>query len=765
MTAGLAALVLRARWPILAAVVVLTVLAVAAYSRLGVENNIDAWFSASDPEYRRYREFRERFETEETVFIVVHAPDVFARPVLERIDRITRALVARPEITRVTSLTNIEDITGTPDGIEVAALVPRLDIDGDALAALRARVLADPFFPGTIVSRDGRTTIIVAEVGRSTAATDAAVVDAATAALAANAGAGVVYHLAGWLPVNVTMNRLTNDDVQRGFPATVALLALCLAFFLRSLRAVLIVNLVVVLSILWTMGTFAALGFTGTAITVSALPGILLALGTATGVHVVARFYEARVKEPDPVGAIRIALPQVTGPVLLTSATTAVGLGSLVVAYMAPARHLGAFAALGMGYVCLVALTIVPIALATFPPRRQAHPNPCLERALVAVADFEARHWGAVLVASGALVLVGAAGLAGLRPQGTNLNYLPEDSAPRQAMRFIEDHFGGASTLDVVVRGGPDVVKEPATARVVAAVQELLASYPEVSTSVAYTDLLRRMHRALHDGDPAFYRLPETSRGIAQELLLYETAGGGDLPTLVDVNGYDIARVRGMSSSFMGMERNKRFFDDLGARLATLTPSAGVPLALEISGDWPLWLRMNLSLLDTMLESFGLAFAGVALMMILLVRSVPIGLLAMLPNVLPVLLAIGALGWARVELDFATVMVAGIALGIAVDDTIHYLARFRRELAAAGDPTIAMRRTHASVGKAMVSTSVVLFVGLGSMVTSSFPPHRTFGVIIAFTMLVALIADLLLLPALLHLADRCGIRLGPSRPA
>jgi predicted RND superfamily exporter protein len=743
--------VLRGRWYVLAAVAAVTVLAGAAYARLNVENNLDAWFAESEPEFVRYREFRDRFQTEETLFIVVHAPDVFAPDVLARIERISRALEDLPQVTRVQSLTNIEDITGTGEGIQIDPLVPSVGRNGPALAALRARVLADPFFPGTIVSRDGRTTVIVVEVGHATAADSAALVDAAAAVIGRNGAPDTTFHVAGWLPVNVLMDRLTQIDVQRGLPITIAILALCLAVILRSVRAVLIINVAVVLAVLWTMGTFVLAGYQGTALTVSALPGIMLALTVAIAVHVVARFYEERVATPDPLQAMRQALPALLLPTFVTCATTAAGLESLLVAYVLPVRHLGLFSGIGMLYTFVICLTVVPIMLVAFPPARRLRPNPGLERFLVAVADFDARHYRAIVAASAVLAAVAVVGLTHLRPQGTNLHYLPGDSAPVRAMRFIEDHFGGASTMDVAVSGPADVVKEPATVRTVAAVQDLLASYPETTATIAYTDLLKRMNRALNDGDPASYRVPETTRGIAQQLLLYEISGGADLPQLVDVNAYDMARVRAFTTSFMGMDENERFFDDLRTRLAALAPAGDPPLTVEITGDWPLWLRMNLSLLDTMKDSFFSSCIAIGVLLSLLVRSVRLGLVAMVPNVLPVLLSMGTLGWMGVELDFATVMMAGIALGIAVDDTVHYLARYREELAVDDDPTRAMRRCHATVGKGNVTACLVLFLGLGSMVTSSFPPHRTFGMVIAITMVVAMAADLVLLPSLLHL--------------
>lgn len=745
-------IVLRGRGPILAAIAVVSLLAAVSYSRLEVANNIDAWFPPDDPDYLRYRDFRERFEGEDTLYVVIRAPDLFTHEALARIDTLTRTIARLPQVTRTLSLTNVEDVRGTAEGIEIAPLVPTPELDGPALRALRARVLADPFFPGRLVSPDGRTTAIVVELGRRTTEGNAAVLDGVEATIASVASPALEIRIAGWASANVLMNRLTRRDLRWGLPISVAVLSLVLALAFGSLRAIVTVILAVFLTILWTMGAFAALGFQGTMVTVSALPGILLALTLATAVHVVARLREEMGRMPDVQQAMHAALRGIALPVLLTCGTTAVGFASLLVAEMLPVRHLGLFAAAGMGIACLMCLTALPIALAAFPWRGRLAQHLWLERALARVAAFDMHHPRGIVATSLALALAGVMGGARLQPQGTNLHYLPADSPPVRGTHFIEQHFGGASEIEVVVSGPPDALKDPAVAHAVALVEGLLASYPQVNATFAYTDLLRRMNQALHADDPAFYRLPETKNGIAQELLLYEGSGGSELSTLVDVSSYDIARVTARVSAFLGLDEWARLYREIGAQLPTLAPVHGPPLRLEISGDGRLWLRQNLALLDTMTRSFGLAVVSISIIMMLLTRSVWLGLLAMIPNVLPVVLAVGTMGWVGVELDFATVMIACIALGVAVDDTIHYLVRYQRELAAAGDARVAMRRTLTGVGKAMVTTSVVLFLGMGSMVTSSFPPHQTFGVIMAMTMVFALVGDLFLLPALLILA-------------
>jgi predicted RND superfamily exporter protein len=757
----LAEVVLRRRGSIFAVVTALTVLAVVGYSRLRVENNIAAWFAPDDPGFVRYLEFRGRFETEDLLVAAIGAPDVFTRDVLGRIDRLTHAAKALPGVVRVTSLTSIEDLRGTPDGLEIEPLVADPALDDAALAALRRRVLADPFFPGTIVSRDGRTTVVAIELGPRTAERTAAVIDGLERAITQEAAPGIEIHLAGWPAADLLMNRLTAHDVSREFPLSALVLFLCVALAFRSPGVAAVVMGGVLLTIIWTMGTFSGLGFQGTFVTFSALPGILLALVVATGVHVTARFREEVAAGPGKREAMLRTLRGVAFPILLTSATTAVGFGSLAVSSVPPLRHLGLFAAFGMGVTCLLCLTIVPIGLLTLPGHGPAEERR-LGGVLARIAEIDVGRPRTVLAVALALGAIGLVGALQIQPQSSNLHYLPDDSAPVRAMHFLEDRFGGATLLEVVASGPPGVLEEPAAAEAVVAAQQALVARPDVTQSFAYTDLLRRMNQALHDGDPAYYRIPDTREGIAQELLLYETSGGKDLPAMVDVSTYDTARLSARTSAFTDLRAWERLYADVSAELAALEPP-GTGLTLRIAGDGPLWLRQNLALLDTMVESFLLALAGISLMMIWVTRSVRLGLLAMVPNVLPILLSVGTMGWVGIHLDFATVTIAATALGIAVDDSIHYLARFRRELAAVGDVPTAARRALRTVGQAMIATSIVLCVGMLSMVTSSFPPHRTFAYVMSLTIAFALAGDLFLLPALLVLDDRR--RRAVARPA
>lgn len=503
MRLGLEEFLLTRRLPVALLVALLTVLAALAYARFGVENRIDAWFDASDADYQRYRHVRDVFDMQESLFVVVETADVFSRDVLGRIDRLTRAAEARPDIRRVTSLTSIEDITGTPDGVRVAPLVDLGALGERDLSELRARVLTDPFFPGVIVSRDGRRTIVAMEMRDSTAAANVAVVDALRAAMAEVAAPGITLHLAGWPAVNVLMDRLTQADVARGLPVMLVLYCVGLALAFGSVRPVAIVVVAVLLVVFWTMGAFAGAGLKGTFLTVSALPAILLALTLATGVHVIARFQEAHAATTDVRVAVAQGLRAVAVPVLVSSATTAVGFGSLVVSPLPPVRHLAIFAALGMALVCVVSLSVVPLGLLSFPPAPGSRTAVFLDRPLAWLAALSTTRPRAIL-AVGVLVAVGAlAGLPHLHAQGNGLAYLPQNAEPVVAMRAVEPDFGGASDVEVVVTGPEKALLDPGATRLIGAVQEVVSAFPETGATLSYTDLLRRMHRALNDGDPA----------------------------------------------------------------------------------------------------------------------------------------------------------------------------------------------------------------------------------------------------------------------
>jgi len=250
----------------------------------------------------------------------------------------------------------------------------------------------------------------------------------------------------------------------------------------------------------------------------------------------------------------------------------------------------------------------------------------------------------------------------------------------------------------------------------------------------------------MHEGDNRFYALPSSSSEVAQYLLLYELSGGEEMATLVNPD-YSQARVSARSD-IMTAEKGKELITTLDKVLEDLFVG---PVKASTTGIIPIWVQTDVYLLRSQIQSFCIAALGIFLMMCVLLRSLPLGLLSMIPNLLPIVVTMGAMGWTGIRLDTATIMITSVAIGIAVDDTIHFLVRFQRELKDCGDYDEAIQRTLMSVGRAIVFTSIILFWGFISLTLGHFKPTIYFGFLTGMTMMVALLGDVFLLPVLLKI--------------
>jgi predicted RND superfamily exporter protein len=370
-----------------------------------------------------------------------------------------------------------------------------------------------------------------------------------------------------------------------------------------------------------------------------------------------------------------------------------------------------------------------------------------LNAALAAVASFDIRHRRLILAVSALFFIASIVGMTRLQVDSNFLSDFSDDVPIRDTTIFVDEVMGGTNSyIYLFDTGVADGIKDPAVLR---EIERLQAEADEqrfiVKKTYSIVDLLKDINQSFHDGDPAYYALPESRDLVAQYLLLYEMSGGGEIEEYVSSDyaraSLDVRCKWTASSATAEMAGNlSRYLDahPLEASSATVT------------GIGALWVELIDYITQSQIRGFLLAFLAIAVMMCLLFRSVRIGMLSMVPNLAPVFLTLGSMGWMGIPLDYVRLLIAPVAIGIAVDDTIHYLVRFRLELA--GGPVnkvVAMERTIHSVGRAIVITSVVLAAGFAVSMLASFNPPRYFGTLSVVTILTALAADLTLLPVLL----------------
>ncbi len=433
-------------------------------------------------------------------------------------------------------------------------------------------------------------------------------------------------------------------------------------------------------------------------------------------------------------------------PCLAAILTTMAGFGSLAISQVGPIRHFGLAASLGAGYTLVMAFTLLPALLVIIRrpiSRRHAQPlkSDILDNLLGGITRLVTHHPRPILLGAGLIAAVAAAGMARLRMETNGLEFFFPDAPPVTQTLEVERRLAGTEDLHISLKGTePDALLTLEAVKAQEQIETWLRDRPEVDKVVGLPDYLKSMNRAFHDDDPAHSTLPDSADLIAQYMLLYD---GNDIrDVLTDDASWASLNAR---VHVHGVAELKGLVEATKEHLATLDLSSQT----RTTGHSLLAVNLINAIMSAQIQSLALASLLIFAMVAVIFRSLRDGLIAMPPNLLPILLNLGLMGWAGIPLNPATAMISAVAIGIAVDDTVHFLAEYRTTRAKGADAVEAVRHTLLLRGRAMASTSVVLFFAFVVLVVSSFMPVVHFGLLTATTMVSALVADLLFLPALL----------------
>ena len=717
------------------------------------DNSFDVWLDNSDPTYRSYLDFLDQFESEEFLTLVFRSEDVFTLENLQTVQRLAGRLKNMDDVERVTSLTDVEEIRTSTDGtVEINPLIgDEIPSDPGLLKGIRERALSNPLYVENLISPDGTTTAIYGVVNnRDLAARRRIQEEVESLVREEESRTGNKIYISGSPILDAEFERTSQQDNVTFTIVTSAMIVVVLYILYRSLTGILLPVLVVSLATGWTLGIYGLTGHKLNMMTIM-LPAVILAISIADAVHFMCQYNDEHLHGS---GGRREALIQTLSkvglPCLFTSLTTAIGFGSFAISRVIPVRYQGIFTALGIMLAFLLTITLLPALLSYLKPPRIKHRlkergdwiSKGLEKSLRVVDRYPR-----VILGIGLVVLaVSVLGMSKLKRETNSIEFFKKSSDIRVALEFIEENLTGVFSLEVILEGPPDSVKEPEVLRKVEELRSYLNTQPEVTKTLHLNDLIMEMNRAMNNGEKRFYAVPSSKSEVAQYLLLYEMSGGETLDTLVNA---DYSRMRlSIRSLSMTAERARGLIENLDR---ILKKTFNGPVQARFTGVIPIWVQLDTYLLQSQIRSFTLASIGIFIMMCILLRSIRVGLLSMIPNLFPIVVTMGIMGWSGIRLDTATIMITSVALGIAVDDTIHFLARFKRELAISRDYDEAIHATIRSVGRAIVFTSIILFWGFISLTLGHFKPTIYFGFLTGLTMMVALIGDIFLLPVLLKI--------------
>jgi hypothetical protein len=726
----------------------LAVTALAAHQALGVrqdESNA-SMNSTRDAERRAEENFRRDFGDDEIVVVSLTRPDLLGETGIAALRGLATRIAAIDGVRRVTSLANISQIVGGPDGAEPAPVLPDPAPPEGLRAAVERAIAANPHLTGLLISKDWRTAAVVIEIEDRTAdhTYRARLVESLRAIQAAPRPDGEAIHLTGITVQKYDTQRLVRRDQSIVIPLSVLILAAALAVVTRSVVGVVLPLLVTGVTTVWTVGLYAAIGLRVNVIT-SLLPPLLLVLSVTTAIHLYQEWVAPGPANRDRAGWIRPILRDFVAPCFMTALTTAIGLGSLAVSNIPAVRLFGVFGAFGIMLSFALNFTLLPAILSYLdpPPPRPRRAGVLLDSALDAVARLAVRRPALMFLAAVVPTVAAIVALPAIHNNTDLVRFLRPGEPLVRDTRFIDRTIGGANAIDLVIerRDGKPLTGIDDVRRIAAFVDRVRA-LPAVTGAFALTDLLQQLQRA--EKRLAAPALPDDPEDLLALFDLLDAAEDQD--DIRRVMTPDVRRARiTLRLRAIGTEEAEGLLDqvvrsarDLLGEDRVMTPTGGF---YKVTVD-------SNRLVAGQVRSFGLALALVLLVIGVTLKSTRLLIAAILPNVVPILWTAGIMGWAGIDLSTATTMVASVVLGIAVDDAIHYLARFRREYR--GDLEEAVRRTTRTTGRVLVMTSAVLTFGFWVGGLSSFRPTVYFSLLSGVTMLTALICTIALLPAILR---------------
>ena len=659
------------------------------------------------------------------------------------------------------------------------------------MAVLKDRVISNPLYKNLLISEDGRFTAIAiktqshSSLGQDvdvlegfdddltvtpapedrpspqrkylTDEENSKVVAAVKQTLKKYRAPDFPIYVAGSPVVTHFLKQAMMKDMRKFVVLAVLTVAVLLYVMFRRITGVLLPLVIVGLSLLCTVGIMAILKVP-IKVPTQILPSFLLAVGVGTSVHILAIFYHRFEEKGDREEAIAYALGHSGLAVVMTNVTTASGLLSFSTSEVAPISDIGIFAGIGVMLAFVTTIVLLPALLAIFPIKNKTKSDrhikiSIMDRFLSGVSRFSTTYPVPIVITSAIIIALSIAGASRIRFSHHILGWFPESNDIRMATEKIDHEMRGTLNLEIVIDTGkenglyePELLGRLENAA--AYVQSL--KYEDVFFGKAWslTTILKEINQALNENRPEYYAIPGNRDLIAQEFLLFENSGSDDLEDFVD-SQFAMARFS-VKGPFKDAVKYGSFLQAIQHYFIDNFPG----MKVTFTGMMTLLSRTVSNAIRSMARSYVIALGVITLLMIILIGRVRIGLLSMIPNLAPILLMLGVIGATDIPMDLFTMMVGSIAIGLAVDDTIHFMHNFRRYYEQSGDPRQAVFETLHTTGRAMLVTTIVLSLGFFIFVFATMNNLFFFGLLTAFTIAMALVADYLLAPALMVLANR-----------
>ena len=758
---------------------------------LTVDTSTEGFLHEKDPLRIEYNEFRNQFGRDEKVLLAIKSDDVFSLKFLNKLNKLHKELENNlPYIDEVNSLINARNTRGTIDKLIVDDLFEELPKEEKALAFKKSLAMNNPLFKNLLINQQGTITTIIIDTQTYTSLdkdgneivqvqsedefeddqpravendereylTDyenSQIVKKTNEIVAKYQSEDFEILVSGTAVINHSIKQAMKDDMQKFIKLVLLVIAVFLAILFRRISGVILPLITVALAIVSTLAIMAIFSAPITVVT-QILPSFLLAVTIGASIHLLAIFYKEFNASGDKKGALRYAMGHSGLAIVMTSLTTAAGLWSFSFSELAPVADLGKFASAGVIIGLLFTLVLLPAILALIklkPKMVKIKDNQEVESAmdkfLIKIADISVTYPKQIIAISATIIVLSLIIASNLRFSHKPIIWFDKNDPIRVSTELIDKELKGSVTLEIII----DTQKEnglyepEVLNKIDKFSQEILKIKSDkyfVGKTLSLVDIIKETNKALNENRKEFYIIPQDKNLIAQELLLFENSGSDDLEDFVD-SLFSKARITVKLPYIDAMD-----YMDLLKEINIKADKEFKGVAkITVTGISNLLSRIMDAAISSSGFSYILALVLITIMMLILIGHIKIGLISMIPNIAPILVMTTVMVIFNMPLDMFTMLIGAIAIGLAVDDTVHFMHNFRRYELEYNDINKAVKMTLLTTGRAMVVTTIVLSFGFFVFMGASMSNIFNFGLLTGIAIIVAVVADFFLVPAIM----------------
>ncbi|MCS5420911.1 MULTISPECIES: efflux RND transporter permease subunit [Psychrilyobacter] len=698
------------------------------------------------PSRLRLDRIEEIFGGTEIIMIGLETDNILNGDTLKRVKDLSKELGKIHGVDRIMSLSETNDIRSVKGALLISPFLKRIPRKKSDFEELKKHIVENDMVYGSLVSKNFDAASIVVFVEKNI--NDEYIVGEIKKTIEKYPGKEKV-EIAGLPYIRSLVSQYMRKDIKTFMPVGILIMLIFLYVCFRELKGVLLPFVVVILSISIAMGSIRLFGWKIQFITII-LPVILIAIANDYGIHLIAEYqFELRENpDMDKEKLIKKILKSLGGPVIAAGLTTIAGLLCLATHIIVPAKQLGILASIGIAFALFSSLVFIPAFLAILPKskpksKKTGRGSP-LEKILKILADTVAEKPKKVIFASTVFVVLASLGIFKIVVDTNPVNYFPKHSPIVRADNFINEKFGGSTTISVLASGD---LKDPKIMKDLDTLGKKMESREIVGSVSSISDVMRKMNKVLNNDDPEFDRVPENTRTISEYYLLYSMSGDPeDLEKLIDFN-YENALITERVAS----KSVKAIQDELRV-IKNDIEFENSPFKL-IGGFGDILAELVTAVVRGQLLSLALSMTVVAVIVGFLFRSMWAGLFSTIPICSAILVLFGLMGYFGIELNIVTVMLTSIMIGVGVDYTIHFLWRYRVYKRMGETSGEAAKKTLTTVGRGIVFNALSVIVGFLALLLSNFLPVQFFGFLVVVSITTCLIAAIVTLPAMCIVFD------------